>query len=350
MANAGRQLRCVCFNRVNQPLGEYLMPNAPNQKLKQLYLMKILLEQSDDEHPMSINDLIAELRQYGITSERKSLYADIERLTEFGIDVVRQKTNTYGYFVGDRQFELAELKLMVDAVQSSRFIPVKKSAELIKKIAALGSVHQAKQLNRHVFVDGQPKTINESVYYNVDSIHAAINGRRKISYKYFDYNAKKRRAYRKSGELYIQTPVALCWKDDSYYLIAYSAKHDGFAHYRVDRMSNVSVLDEPCDDIGREKFNIAEYTKKIFGMYVGELVRATLSFDLSLMNVVIDRFGRDIYITEETDGWITINAEVSASPVFLGWLLQFGSRAKVIAPDSLIEEMKALLSDAAKNY
>ena len=326
------------------------MPNAPNQKLKQLYLMKILMEQTDEDHPMSVKDLIDELGRYGISAERKSLYADIERLKDFGIDVDSQKTSTVGYYVGHRQFELAELKLMVDAVQSSRFITAKKSAGLIKKIAALGSVHQAKELNRHVFVEGQPKTINESVFINVDTIHAAINGNKKISYKYFDYNAKKRRVYRKNGELYIQTPVALCWKDDSYYLIAYSAKHDGFAHYRVDRMSNVSVLDEPRDNIGRDRFDVAEYTKKIFGMYSGEIIRAKLSFDPSLVNVVFDRFGRDVFITEESDGWVTISAEVSASPVFLGWLLQFGSRAKIKEPDSLIEAMKTLISDAAKNY
>ena len=326
------------------------MSNTPNQKLKQLYLMKILMEQTDVDHPMSVKDLIDQLRRYGVTAERKSLYSDIERLTDFGIDVESQKTSTVGYYVGDRQFELAELKLMVDAVQSSRFIPVKKSAELIKKIAALGSVHQAKQLNRQVFVDGQPKTINESVFYNVDAIHAAINNQKKISFKYFDYNAKKRRVYRKDGELYIQTPVALCWKDDSYYLIAYSAKHDGFAHYRVDRMSNASVLDEPRDNIGKDRFDVAEYTKRIFGMYNGELIHATLSFDPSLVNVVFDRFGRDVHITEEENGWVRFSADVSASPVFLGWLLQFGKKAKILAPDSLINSMKILISDAAKNY
>jgi len=173
------------------------MSNTPNQKLKQLYLMKILMEQTDEDHPMIVKDLIDQLQLYGITAERKSLYSDIERLTEFGINVESQKTNKVGYFVGDRQFELAELKLMVDAVQAARIIPVKKSAELIKKIAALGSLHQAKQLNRQVFVEGQPKTINNSVFYNVDAIHAAINSRKKISYKYFDYNAKKRRVYRR---------------------------------------------------------------------------------------------------------------------------------------------------------
>jgi len=326
------------------------MANAPNQKLKQLYLMKILMEQTDEEHPMSVKDLIGQLQLYDISAERKTLYADIERLTEFGINVVSQKTNTVKYFVGDRPFELAELKLMVDAIQSSRFITPRKSAGLIKKISALGSVHQAKQLNRHVFVDGQPKSINESVLYNVDAIHAAVNGRKKISFKYFDFNAKKRRTYRKDGELYIMTPVALCWKDDSYYLIAYSAKHDSFSHYRVDRMNTVAVMDVPHDDFGKENFNIAEYTKKIFGMYSGELVRATLSFAPSLMNVVIDRFGRDVVVTEEADGWVTFSAEVSASPVFLGWMLQFGNRAKIKAPDSLIRSMTTLLSSAATNY
>ena len=326
------------------------MSNTPNQKLKQLYLMKILLEQTDEEHPMTVKDLITQLSLYGITAERKSLYTDIERMTDFGINVETHKTTTVGYFVGDRQFELAELKLMVDAVQSSHFIPTKKSAELIKKIAALGSVHQAKQLNRFVFVDNQPKTINDSVFSSVDAIHSAINEQKKISFKYFDYNAKKRRVYRKNGALYINTPIALCWKDDNYYLIAYSAEHGEIRHYRVDRMDKVSVLDEPHDDIGREYFDVAEYTKKIFGMYGGELVHATLSFAPSLLNVVFDRFGRDIRITEEADGWATFNADVSESPVFLGWMLQFGSQAKIKAPDSLITAMKALISDAEKNY
>jgi len=187
---------------------------------------------------------------------------------------------------------------------------------------------------------------------NVDAIHAAINERKKISYKYFDYSAKKRRVYRRNGELYVQTPVALCWKDDSYYLIAYNAKHDGFAHYRVDRMSNVTVMDELRDDIGsgKDRFDVAAYTKTIFGMYSGEVIRATLSFDPSLMNVIIDRFGRDILITEEPDGWVTFSGEVSASPVFLSWLFQFGERAVIKEPDSLIEAMKTLISEASKNY
>ena len=324
------------------------MANAPNQKLKQLYLMKILLEQTDEEHPLSSKELIDQLRLYGIATERKSLYADIERLQDYGVDIVTRKTNTVGYFVASRDFELAELKLLVDAVQSSRFITPKKSAELIRKLSALASVHQSKQLNRQVFVDGQPKSMNESVYYSVDAIHAAISEGKKIRFKYFDYDANKRRVYRKNGDFYIQTPVAPCWKDDSYYLIAYSAKHEGLAHYRVDRMSDVSTLDEPRDAIG--DFDVAEYTKKIFGMYSGELVKATLSFDPSLINVVIDRFGGDVWVHAEPDGWITVSAEVSASPVFLGWLLQFGNRAKIKGPESLLCAMKTLVAEASENY
>jgi predicted DNA-binding transcriptional regulator YafY len=326
------------------------MANMPNQKLKQLYIMKILMEQTDEEHPMSVKELISQLEMLGITAERKSLYADIERLAEFGINVVSRKTNTVRYFIGDRQFELAELKLMVDAVQSSHFISARKSAALIRKIASLSSVHQAKQLNLHVIVEGQPKTVNENVYYNVDAIHAAISDNKQIKFKYFFYNAKKRRIYRRNGEFYIQTPIALCWKDDSYYLIAYSSKYEGFAHYRVDRMNSVSVLDEPRENIGKGKFNVAEYTKKIFGMYIGELVRATLSFAPALMNVVLDRFGRDVVIIEEPNGWVTFSAEVTESPVFLGWFLQFGKQAKIKAPERLIESMKTLIADASMNY
>ena len=326
------------------------MPGAPNQKLKQLFLMKILLEQTDEDHPLSAKDLLCHLRQYGIEAERKSIYSDIEQLVAFGIDVESKKTNTVGYFVANRQFELAELKMMVDAIQSSRFITTKKSEGLIKKITALGSVHQAKQLCRHVFVDGQPKTANGSVYYNVDAINAAVNENKKISFRYFDININRERAYRRGGEPYLRTPVALCWKEDCYYLIAYSAKHGGLAHFRVDRMSDVAVLDEPCDFIGRERFNVSEYTRKVFGMYSGELVRATVSFAPSLLNVVFDRFGSDIHIREEADGWLTVSAEVSKSPAYLAWLLQFGGRVKIVAPDSLIADMKALISDAAKNY
>jgi predicted DNA-binding transcriptional regulator YafY len=326
------------------------MANSPNQKLKQLYLMKILLERTDEEHPMSVKEIIEQLGHFGITTERKSLYTDIERLIDFGINVERQKSNSVGYFVGDREFELAELKMMVDAVQSSHFISAKKSEGLIRKIADLGSVHQAKQLNRHVFVDGQPKTVNESILYSVDAIHAAVNEQKKIGFKYFDYDAKKNRVYRREGERYIQTPVALCWKDDNYYLVAYSAEHGTLRHYRVDRMDGVVMEDEPRDDIGEERFDIAAYSKKQFGMYSGETVRVKLSFDPSLLNVALDRFGCDINITEESNGWVTFSADVSESHVFLGWMLQFGSRAKIISPDSMIEDMKALIADAMGLY
>jgi len=311
--------------------------------------MKILLNCTDEEHPMTIKEIVNALKSYGIESERKSLYTDIERLVAFGINVESKKTKTVGYYVANRQFELAELKMLVDAVQSSRFISAKKSAELIKKISTLGSIHKAKQLNRQVYVDGQPKSINESILYNVDSIHTAINECKKITFKYFDYNTKKERVYRKNGELYKLNPVSLIWKDDCYYLVAFINENDSLRHYRVDRMNNVDIINEKIDN-NVNNFNIVEYSKKMFGMYAGELIWVKLSFDPTLINVILDRFGVDITFFEEKNGWVTINVEVAASNVFLGWLLQFGNRVKVLAPNIIIDDLKRLMVEVENLY
>lgn len=251
------------------------MPSSPNQKMKLLYLMRILLERTDVDNVMTIKDIISSLAQYDIKAERKSLYSDLESLRQFGLNIESRKTKTVGYYIDARDFELPELKLLVDAVQSSHFITAKKSTELIKKLSALTSNPQARQLNRQVYIADRPKTINESIYYNIDTIHAAINAGCKITFKYFDYNADKKRIYRKDGEVYRQTPLALCWNDDKYYLICYSSKYDGFTHYRVDRMSQVEVCDEKAEKPNKKQFNVAEHTKRVFGMYSGELVRAT---------------------------------------------------------------------------
>lgn len=325
------------------------MSSSPNQKMKLLYLMKILLERTDETHMLTIADMIAALAEYDIRAERKSLYSDMELLRGFGLNVEMHKAKTVGYYIGARQFELAELKLLVDAVQSSRFITAKKSNELIKKLATLSSIHQAKELKRQVFIADRPKPINESIYYNVDAIHAAINEHRKIRFKYFDYDVKKKRVYRKSGELYCYTPMALCWNDDKYYLICYTEKYDDFTHYRVDRMSDVSVCEETGDKINRKEFNVSEHTKRVFGMYSGELVTATLRFDHSLVNAVLDRFGTDIPLHKKGDA-IEISAEVSNSPVFLSWVFQFGDKAEIVAPDSLRNSMAALIVENAQTY
>ena len=326
------------------------MPSSPNQRLKLLYLMKILLEKTDYQNPMGIVEIITTLAAYGIKAERKSIYSDIELLRQFGVDIEMQKSKTIGYYVAERQFELPELKLLVDAVQSSRFITEKKSRELINKLYSFTSSEQAKHLRRQVYLADRAKTINETIYYTVDQIHYAINENRKITFKYFDYDVNKKPVYRKQGEIYISTPVTLCWNDDKYYLIAYSEKYDNFMNYRVDRMGNVNVSNEKADTFEKNKFNISEYAKRVFGMFDGEIVRANLSFHSFLVNAVIDKFGKDVMILPSSDEWFEIVVDVSISPVFLAWMFQFGENAEIKAPDKLVEAMKELLTENQQKY
>ena len=326
------------------------MSDFANQRMKLLYLMKILLDKTDEQNPMTVKKIISELASYGIQAERKSIYTDLELLRVYGLDVEAVRSKTTGYYIAERQFELPELKLLVDAVQSSRFITKKKSAELIRKLSSLTSSEQAKVLRRQVFVADRAKSINETVYYSIDQIHYAINENRKISFKYFDYDISKNRIYRKKGELYITTPVTLCRNDDNYYLITYKAKYGNLTHYRVDRMSDVNVKDEPGDAFDKSRFNVAQHAKRVFGMYEGEVVRARLSFANTLVNVVLDHFGKDVRMIAADDGWFDIYVDVSISPVFLAWMFMFGDNAKIKEPDVLVSSMEALLEKNHNNY
>jgi len=312
--------------------------------------MKIMLEKTDEQNPLTINEIIAELAAYDVAAERKSLYTDFELLRLFGLDIETQRSKTVGYYIAGRQFELPELKLLVDAVQSSRFITKKKSEELIKKLSSLTSNEQAKLLRRQVYVADRAKTINETVYYSIDQIHYAINENKKIAFKYFDYDVNKNQVFRKQGKLYKATPVTLCWNYDNYYLITYNGFYNNFTHYRVDRMSSVDALDEDGDKLDKSKFNIADYAKRVFGMFDGEVVRARLSFDNSLVNVVLDHFGKDVRMLSSADGWFDIMVDVSISPVFLAWMFNFGDKAIIKEPASLITAMKELIEKNRKQY
>jgi predicted DNA-binding transcriptional regulator YafY len=236
-------------------------------------------------------------------------------------------------------------------VQSSRLITGKKSKELIQKISKLTSTDQAKQLNRQVHIHGRAKMLNESVYYSIDAIHAAINDKKKISFKYFDYNTKKKQIYRRSDKPYVRTPIAMCWNEDKYYLLTFNPHFsDPFATYRVDRMAGVEVLEEAADKYDRKSFSVAEYIRKTFGMYAGETVTATLSFHESLVSVVLDQFGSDIRMTDIGGERFTVNAEVSNSPVFLGWIFQLGDKAEIIEPESLRVAMRDMLATGNGMY
>lgn len=327
------------------------MGKSSNQKLKLLYLLKMLNEKTDEDNTMTINDMITELDRYGITAERKSIYDDLEALRNYGLDIASRKSKTTDYFVASRLFELPELKLLVDAVQCSKFVTHKKSNELIKKIESLASHRQAQSLHRQVYVSNRVKTINESIYYNVDSIHAAIAENKKVSFKYFDYDIKKEKVFRKKGDKYTVSPYALSWDDENYYLVTFSTKYNDFTHYRVDRMSEIELISEQRDPLpDKEHFDIAEYTKKVFNMFGGEEVMVQLQFDNSLVNAVIDRFGKEIMIGKSDDNNFTIWIKVAVSSTFFAWISQFGNKVKVRSPHTVVNQYKNCLKEILLQY
>ena len=309
-------------------------------KLKPFYIMKILMEQSDEQHPMTVNALIEALGEYGITAERKSIYADIDLLVEFGVDIICIKGRANQYFIGARDFELPELKLLVDAVQSSRFITHKKSEELIEKLEKLTSVHEAKELHQHVVIVDQIKAANENIYYNVDEINKAIQINKQIRFKYFMYNLDKEIEYRRNGDWYYASPYAFTWDDDNYYMIGYYEQYEDISNFRVDRMTSIEIVDADRIFKGdQEDFNVAEYSQKMFRMFSGDTERVKLQFDNTLINVVIDRFGKDVEIKKNEDGTFNIGVDVVVTPTFLSWLFMFGNKVRIVAPIKLKNDM-----------
>jgi len=320
-----------------------------HQKLKLLYLMKILMEQTDEEHTLTVPQMIAELSKVGISAERKSIYDDLEYLQLFGIDICSTKTKTTNYFVASRDFELPELKLLVDSVQSSKFITHKKSLELISKIEKLTSRHNAKQLQRQVFVTNRVKTLNERIYYNVDKIHEAIAENKQITFKYFGLDVNKKKVYGKDGGLYHESPVSLTWDDENYYLITYKEKYDSYVHYRVDKMEDIELSEE--DRVLSEKpFDLSVYSKSMFQMYSGEETDVTIQFENELVGVVYDRFGVDVPIIKTDETHFICNVKVAVSPHFLSWIISFGNKAKIISPDYVQEQLYELIREAQEQY
>ena len=320
---------------------------SENQKLKLLELLDILSKKTDEEHFLSTQELIDALASKDIAVERKTLYADMECLMDFGFDIIVDKRKSNYYALGSRELELSELKLLVDSVQASRYITHKKSIELIKKLEKFTSEHNAKQLQRQVFVAERIKTENEQIYYNIDAINLALSRGKKISFKYSQWNLNKESELRRGGEPYTESPLGLAIADNNYYLISYSDKHKKIVHFRVDKMSSISVLDENAE---KHSINIAEYANKTFNMYGGENEFAEIVFHNSLINVVLDRFGSGITIHKVDEEHFKAVLNVTSSPVFLGWLMSFGSKAKVIAPESLVNEIKKVSKEILDLY
>ena len=323
-----------------------------NQKLKMLYLVKIFSEETDDDHMITMPDIIQKLQAYGVNADRKTVYRDIDELRNFGFDILTlQDGRNYYYYLGGRDFELAELKLLVDSVQSSKFISEHKTRELIKKIESLTSKYQATQLHRQVLIAGRVKTMNESIYYNVDKLHAAINADRQIRFRYYEWNLKKELRPRYDGMWYRQSPWALMWDDEMYYLVVYDAKHDVITHYRVDKMKEIEMLEEPREGKAAFRdFNLAHYTNKLFGMYSGEETKVTLESKNSMVGVIIDRFGKDIIIVPAGEDRFRTTVTVAVSSHFLGWIISLGGGVKIVGPENVVDRMKDMIKQLNEQY
>ena len=324
---------------------------AGDLKQALLIMMRELLERTDEEHALNATELRRILAQQGCEVDRRTIYANIEALQTFGLDILKKEGNTGGYYIASREFELPELKLLVDAVQSSRFITEKKSAELIRKLGGLTNVQKAAELNRAVFIRGRMKTENERIYYNVDAVHEAMNRDRQITFQYAEWTPKKRLAAKKGGARYRVSPWSLTWDDENYYLIAYDEAEAKIKHFRVDKMMKLAVEEEAR--LGRESFrnfDLARYAKKTFGMFGGVDASVTLRCDNHLAGVVIDRFGSSVMMVPEDGEHFHVTVEIAVSRQFYGWVTSIGSGMEILSPARVRKEYQSYLEEILDHY
>ncbi len=325
------------------------MPKSDNQKLKIFYILDYLQKNSHERHPVRASELITMLNsQHNITCDRKTVYSDIAALQEYGYDIVSISGKNGGYYLASRSFELPELKLLIDAVQSSRYLTEKKSRELIEKLCDQCNEHDAKLMKRTVLVSGRVKSMNETIYYNVDTIQEAILQNRQITFRYFDWGFDGKRRYR--DRPYVASPYGLCQDNENCYLLALSQRH-GVTSYRVDRMSDIVPLEDariPCPELTGKA--LTEHANKLFQMFSGETRDVKLRFHKSLLNVVIDRFGKDTMLIPDGEETFNFTVNVAVSPLFLSWVIGFGAKAKILYPVDVAEQCKALCQETLAQY
>lgn len=328
------------------------MPKSKNQKLKLYYIIEYFKKYTDEEHSVSVADIIDYLATMGIAAERKSIYRDIQAIEELGYEIITVHDKRYTYYLADRIFENAELRTLADAVAASRFITRKKSQDLIRKLESLTTVYDAEKLNSQVFVANRIKTENESIYYNVDAIHNAIFDDSRISFLYFDWDINGHKVYRHNEKIYDVSPWALAWNNENYYLIAYDSEKSELRHYRVDRMMSIMPLGLPRE--GRERFrnaDTAQYTKKFFGMYDGEMESVTLNCSNDVVNAVIDMFGTGNEFIPDLDGEsFNVTVELAVSPVFLSWVFMFGGKVKIVSPQHICDKLVDMAQNVINGY
>jgi len=325
------------------------MPKSDNQKLKIFYILDYLEAHSNEKNPVRASDLIAMLdRQWGIRCDRKTVYSDIAALQQYGVDIVSLPGKNGGYYIASRNFELPELKLLIDAVQSSRYLTEKKSRELIEKLCSQCNEQDAKLMRRTVLVSGRVKSMNETIYYNVDAIQEAIAQNKQISFRYFDWDFGGKRKYR--DKEYLASPYGLCQDHENCYLLAFSSRY-GITSYRVDRMTDIQLTQDnriPCPELTGKALH--DHANRLFQMYSGDAMDVKMRFHKSLLNVVIDRFGKDTMLIPDGDDYFNFTVKVAISPMFLSWVIGFGAKAKILYPQSVADACKALCMEAMSQY
>ena len=324
------------------------MPKGKNQKFKLYRLAQIMSEQTDEDHYITMPEIMSALEEYEITADRKSIYADLKDLEKLGIEIEGERIGSgYHYHVIGRDFELPELKLLVDAIQSSKFITERKTNALIRKLEKMVSKYDAQKLQRQVYVSGRIKTMNESIYYTVD----AITENKKIKFQYYQWNVKKEMELRHNGAWYHISPWGLSWDDENYYLVGFDSEAGKIKHYRVEKILKIRMSNEERE--GKEYFqqlDMADYTKKSFGMFGGKEQTIKLLVHNSLAGVIIDRFGKDIMMIPIDEQYFTVNVDVHVSRQFLGWVFSLGEKVKLLGPDEVVEEMKAEIRRLNQQY
>ena len=321
------------------------MPKSDNQKLKIFYILDHLQKSSHEDKPVRASELIDMLdRQHNIRCDRKTVYSDIAALMDYGIDIVTKPGKNGGYYIASRNFELPELKLLIDAVQSSRYLTEKKSRELIEKLCNQCNEHDATLMKRNVLVSGRVKSMNETIYYSVDTIQEAISQNRQIRFRYFDWGMDGQRKYREKD--YQASPYGLCQDNENCYLLGHSDRH-GITSYRVDRMSDIQVTGEsrtPCPELTGKA--LIEHANSLFQMFSGDAVKVKMRFHRELINVVIDRFGKDTMLIPDGDEHFTFTVPVTVSPMFLSWVIGFGKKARIVYPQSVVDRCRQMCLDA----
>lgn len=316
--------------------------STSNTKKRLLLILELLYRYSDEENPISTTEITEYLNEQGLSVDRKTLKNDLDLLIAMDYDIVSIKSSPKQYFWGNRIFEIPELKLLIDAVSSSRFITKKKSDELIRKISSLASAEQAKQLKRHIVSTGRAKTDNKKIYYIVDTISDAINHKKKIQFKYTEYNEHKEKVLRHDGEVYTISPYVLYWNEDYYYVVGYSEKREDIIAFRVDRLYEPEVIDEYAK-AKPDCFDINDYAGKIFKMYSGEETIVEIECENSLMKYIIDRYGLDIETEIKSDNTFIARVSAALSPTFYSWIFQFAGRIKIISPNEAKKEFENMI-------